>query len=151
MHPELEKGGLLAPLEGYEQRRPADVYLPAWVHGCPAALDLAVTSPQRQSIVDLASREPLASAHQYSQTKREYFHTFDACREAGVEFIPLVCETTGAWSKEAMVVFGHMAKAAVINIGRDSTKVLQESLQVLSVAARRCQARALLRRITLSA
>ena len=80
MHPELEKGGLLAPLGGYEQRRPADGYLPAWVHGCPAALDLAVTSPQRQNIVDRASREPLASAHQYSQTKGESPHTVDACR-----------------------------------------------------------------------
>ena len=38
------------------RRRPAEVYIPSWTGGAPAAFDLAVTSPQRQDILALASQ-----------------------------------------------------------------------------------------------
>ena len=51
MRPEKERTGLLLPLSPEDTqgagRRPADVYLPA-LAGSPAALDFAITAPQRQ-------------------------------------------------------------------------------------------------------
>eukprot|EP00973_Karenia_brevis_P024501 3379831-Karenia_brevis.AAC.1 len=63
LNPELEKAGLLpprplqgsAPENGVPQgpgaRRPADVFLPRWRAGPPAALDFAVTSGLRPDVV----------------------------------------------------------------------------------------------------
>ncbi|CAE8640315.1 unnamed protein product [Polarella glacialis] len=54
LHPELERPGLLLPSrpgdinQNEQARRPADVYLPCFTGGLPAALDFAVTAPQRQ-------------------------------------------------------------------------------------------------------
>ena len=49
LRPELERPGLLLPMlpeeSASERRRPADVYLPSWVTGCPAALYFAVVAP----------------------------------------------------------------------------------------------------------
>ena len=149
-NPELEKPGLLLPArpgDGAENRRPADVYLASWIHGRPAALDLAVTAPQRQDIVEEAGKKPLASASAYSQTKRTHLDTHNHCRSMGIEFVPLVCESTGAWSAEALSVFSQLARATAAIRGRDPGTILAETLQSLSMIARRCQARAILRRI----
>ena len=69
LHPELEKPGLLEgrPLIGASaesgssedqsaNRRPADVYIPRWRRGAPAALDFAVTSGLRG---DILARSPV--------------------------------------------------------------------------------------------
>ena len=50
LQPDKEHAGLLLPQRpkdiGAEHRRPTDIYLPS-LHGSPAALDLAITTPQR--------------------------------------------------------------------------------------------------------
>ena len=77
LHPELEKPGLLIPLAPGENsraqrlRRPADLFLPAWVEGSPAAVDFAVTAPQRQGTLAQAAGKALAAATDYSDQKRE--------------------------------------------------------------------------------
>jgi len=152
LSPELEKPGLLLPAKpddtSNDRRRPADLYLPAWLNGSPAALDFAVTAPQRQDALELASREALAAATTYSQTKRNYLQTDSLCREAGVQFQPMVCETTGAWALEAVHVLGHLARFAADATGGDSEALLARTLQQTSVAVRRMTARALLRRLS---
>eukprot|EP00929_Paragymnodinium_shiwhaense_P035390 TRINITY_DN19100_c1_g1_i2.p2 TRINITY_DN19100_c1_g1~~TRINITY_DN19100_c1_g1_i2.p2 ORF type:complete len:220 (+),score=45.50 TRINITY_DN19100_c1_g1_i2:699-1358(+) len=149
--PVLEKAGLLLPAspedEDPSRRRPADVYLPAWLNGCPAALDFAVTAPQRQDNLEQASKEALASAVNYADVKRRHLNTDQLCREAGIEFVPMVCETSGAWAPAAFLVLAHLASAAATNLGRKKEVVLAETLQLLSVTARRCHARAVLRRL----
>eukprot|EP00973_Karenia_brevis_P085969 11922986-Karenia_brevis.AAC.1 len=58
LHPELEKPGLLQPSPeqpGASGRRPADVYLPSWTNGMPAALDFAITSPHRLNVIGRSS------------------------------------------------------------------------------------------------
>ena len=125
------------------------VYVPAWLHGSPAALDFAVTAPQRQDFVELASREALSSAARYSMTKRRHLDTEKLCKDAGVEFLPIVCESSGAWSPEAFYTIAMIAGSAAAATGRDKDETLAEALQVLSVTIRQSQARALLRRLAL--
>ena len=152
LHPELEKPGLLIPLAPGEntraqnRRRPADLYLPAWVGGSPAALDFAVTAPQRQGTLARAAETALAAATDYSDRKREHQGTDDLCRAVGVTFVPMVAETTGAWAPEAMAVFRHIASATSAASGRDARDILQEILEGAAVCIRRANARAELRR-----
>ena len=154
LNPELEKPGLLLPstpdTNDSSRRRPADVYLPAWLNGTPAALDFAVTAPQRQDIMELAASEGLAAATAYSRTKRTHQNTEELCKQAGVEFQPMVCETTGAWSLEALFVLRHLARSAAEATGGDADAVFARTLQQTSVVVRRATARAVLRRLASS-
>ena len=65
LRPELEKPDLLPPAPDSldaNLRRPADVYLPNWRNGRPAALDLAITSPHRHDLIQTAPLAPGAAA-----------------------------------------------------------------------------------------
>eukprot|EP00973_Karenia_brevis_P080906 11223410-Karenia_brevis.AAC.1 len=119
--PELERPGLLLPCRpdeaGQSSRRPADIYLPAWVSGSPAALDFAVTAPQQQQYLQAASVSPLAAASAYTSRKKQFQNTAEVCRTQGVEFLPVVVETTGAWAPEAMKVWRKVAAAAATTTG----------------------------------
>ena len=124
LHPELEKPGLLIPLvpgentRAHNRRRPADLYLPAWVGLFFAALGFAVTAPQRQGTLARAAETVWAAATDYSDWKREHQGTEDLCHAVGVTFVPMVAETTGAWAPEAMAVFRHIASATSAASGR---------------------------------
>ena len=95
-----------------------------------------------------ASRVALTAAHAYAQSKRDYLGTAGACSEAGVQFQPMVCESTGAWSLEAIFVLGHLSRLAADATGGCRDDILARSLQQTSAAVRSMTARALLRRLS---
>ena len=138
--------GLLLAAESH-RRRPADVFLPCWTRGRPAALDLAITAPQRQATLEEASRTPLASANAYVQFKNDFMDTHRQCAEAGVDFIPVVLETTGALSAPAWTVLAQLSRLVASVEGKGRTCVLADALRRVSMVARCCQAQSLLRRI----
>ena len=145
LRPELERPGLLLPArpsDHHSQARPADVYLPCWTGGLPAALDFAITAPQRQDIVSEASRTPLAAATSYSDCKRAHNNTELACSNQGIRFQPMVSETSGAWAPEALNVLQLIAKAVAGREGKHHSLILKEILSSCAVAARKASARA---------
>ena len=77
---------------------------------------------------------------------REHLDTARLCTEAGIDFVPMVAESTGAWEPGALRTLKQLAQASSLRTGRDRKAVLAETLQRLSVVVRRAQARALLRR-----
>jgi len=151
-NPVLEKADQLLPKRPGDTsnalRRPADIFLPTWSHGFPAALDFAITAPQRQGMVERAAKEPLAAASEYCDTKRSHEGTEAECAAAGVAFLPMVAETTGAWATESLSVLRQLAKAVASRQGRVASTVSKEMLQGLSVTIRRANARAHLRRFS---
>ena len=79
--------------------RPADVYLPYWKRGQPAAMDVTVISPLQQKTLAAAS---ISQGHALTVGEdRKMAANAEACREVGVSFIPLVVETLGGWSDRA--------------------------------------------------
>ena len=80
--------------------RPADVYLPYWVRGQPAALDVTVISTLQQQTLTGAASVP-SHALQVGEDQKMAAHA-DACRAVGVVFVPLVMETLGGWCDEAI-------------------------------------------------
>ena len=147
---ELEKSDLLLPRRpddtSNSQRRPADVYIPTWTHGLPAALDFAITAPQRQGIVERAAASSLVAASEYCNSKRSHENTQAECEAAGVCFLPMVAETTGAWATESLEVWKQLAKATAVRQGREPATVFSEMIQSLSVTIRSANAKAFLRR-----
>ena len=118
-----------------------------WYDGQPAALDFAVTSPTQPAFVDTASNVALHAASSYSETKRAHLNTATACADAGVTFLPMVCESTGAWATEASAVLKQLAKAAALREGVATSVVYRRLLQRLSLVVRTANAKAQLRRL----
>ena len=163
--PELEKPGLLPqrPLLGstYENgsalnqhdsrpgaRRPADVYIPRWRLGPPAAWDFAVTSGLRLGLhADAASPDGITS--RYEDLKSSHQDTRAECLAQGITFIPMVVEAVGGgWGKMARCVWSELAKNSALATGELETEstcaiMLQ---QRLSMVLHRENARACLRR-----
>ena len=92
LSPELERSGLLQPRplagsaydNGAERdpsanRRPADIYLPKWRRGAPAALDLAVTSGLRSDMVQKSVTDGTSALKAYEEFKRTHMQTEAIC------------------------------------------------------------------------
>ena len=160
LFPELEKPGLLQPrpLTGAAQengasrevgngRRPADVYLPRWRRGTPAALDFAVTSGLRSDSVNLSAEDGSAVTKAYEDFKCSHLDTRAECEREGITFIPLICEADGGgWGPAAHGVWGELAKHKSILTGEKTSTVATQLLQSLGLILHRENARAILRR-----
>ena len=72
---------------------PADLYLPYWKRGQPAALDVSVISPLRQLTVTQASIVQ-GYAVSVGEDRKMAAHAAP-CKSFGVFFIPLIVETHG--------------------------------------------------------
>ena len=79
--------------------RPADIYLPNWMRGQPAALDVIVISTLQQQTLEGAAT---TQGHALSMGKeRKMAAHFEACRSVGVVFMPLVVKSLEGWDGEA--------------------------------------------------
>ena len=75
------------------QSRPADVLVPNWDLGKPAAFDLSVTSTLQSSVLLEAS--VMAGSAALLAENRKHNNSDKKCDELGWACIPLVVETTG--------------------------------------------------------
>jgi hypothetical protein len=166
LNPELEKPGLLPPrpLHGpaYENgsspaeqdsdsnaRRPADVYIPRWRSGPPAAWDFAVTSGLRVDSVADSAHDPQAVLTRYEDFKCSFKDTKTLCQSQGITFIPMIIEATGGgWGKMARCVWTELAKSSALATGElESNSSCAIMLQQrLAMTLHRENARACLRR-----
>ena len=122
----LEKPSLLQPSPEHPDnaaRRPADVYLPSWTDGRPAALDFAVTSPQRLDALARAAQGGPTAAKAYEEHKRMFLDTAAECARQGISFIPMVVEATGGgWGKTARGAWSELAKSSALATGELETE-----------------------------
>ena len=89
--------------------RSADILLPHWSHGRPAALDVSVISPLQHLTLTGA-----ASALGYAlrvRVRRKMSSNLPACRSAGVDFLPIVVETLGWWCPDAITTICLIGQA----------------------------------------
>ena len=80
--------------------RPADILLPTWRHGRPAALDVHVISPLQQLTLHEAASTP-GHALEVGVQRKLSAH-LSACRGAGVDFPPIVAETLGGLGQDTI-------------------------------------------------
>ena len=100
MQPEMEKTDLLPPHPEFPEdsgrRRPADVYVPRWHKGAPAAFGLAIVSPQRQGALESgASQAAGSTANGYELHKIRFQDTGLQCE---VQWLPSQPVVGGNWA-----------------------------------------------------
>ncbi len=110
-------------------------------------MDFAVTSPNQSTVVGTAAREALHAAISYSETKRAHLNTATAYEAQGVTFLPMVCETSGAWAPEASAILKQLARKAANRDSRPASEHYRALLQRLAVKVRTANAWAHLRRM----
>ena len=129
-------------------RRPADVYLPRWKRGIPAALDFAVTSGLRRNMVEKSAVDGKSATTSYEDFKRSHLDTEAKCQEEGIQFIPMICEADGGgWGKAAHQVWSELAKRKAIIAGEQSSITAVRLLQSLGIILHRENALSILRRL----
>ena len=113
---ERESPGLI---EGSNDR-PADVLLPTdssslfvsnFLSSSPACLDFAVTHSQQPLTLHRAGMKTGAAAADY-EARVKIPRYGKACEENGLNFVPMVVETYGAWGPASKPVFSFISKAA---------------------------------------
>ena len=111
---QLEAGSSL----GHEARqtRPADVLIPNWELGKPAAIDLCVTSPLNSNTLQVACVTPNSAAMQAEQ--RKHRNNDAKCEELGWVCIPLVVESYGSWEPEAQRCLSRLAGRLATQLGQ---------------------------------
>ena len=87
--------------------RPADILVPNWLSGKPAAFDLTVVSPLNSKTLNEAGATGGSAAGNVEACK----HTANdqKCRELGWVCVPLAVETYGCWGEEAQCSVSRLA------------------------------------------
>ena len=122
----------------HDHSRPADILLPNWALGKPAAFDISVTSPLNPKIVSVAG----FGAAALSTEERKHTENDPKCNALGWYCVPLVTESYGAWGKEAMDSFKMLA----IISGKPKSVVLSDLYSRLNLHLVRANATAILSR-----
>ena len=114
--------------------RLADVYLPHWKRCQRAALDKTVISALQSQILIGAAHTP-GYALQEGEERKMSAHA-EACRSAGVLFIPLVAKFLGCWSEEVINTIKSIGRLQVqrLYIGIPPSKSICHLLQRLVVS-----------------
>ena len=113
------------------QRRPADVYIPAWGAYRLAAFDLAATSGMLGSVASAACGR--SAATNYEGRKRAHQNTEQHCHSQGLQFVPLVVEACcGRWGPTASATWKKLGALHGACIGLTASQGVEQLLQALS-------------------
>ena len=114
----------------YSSSRPADIYLPFWSGGRPAAVDVTVISPFQKSTIT-ASSSSQGAALTVAETRKNAAHLSN-CRSTGVSFLPLAVETLGCWSRDAVSTIRSIGRLQALRLGLDPGETISHLFQRLS-------------------
>ena len=127
----------------------ADVYIPRWRAGPPAAWDVAVTSGMQLGVMADTVSDPDSVLTRCVDFKTSYRDTHAQCQAQGITFIPMVVEAVGsAWGQVARGVWSELAKTSALATGELQTDASCAIwlLQRLSMTLHRENARSCLKR-----
>ena len=103
-------------LRDHSHTCPADILVPNWSLGKPAAFDLSVTSPLNTNVLLEAG---LAAGQAARVTELRKHEENDAkCKELGWVCVPMVVEAYGAWGTEAIESLALLASRLATSCNR---------------------------------
>ncbi len=111
------------------------------------ALDVGIVCPQAPGHLREAAVETLGAAEEYCRVKCGRAAVEERCREVGVEFQPMIFESTGGVACEAEVVLKCINRIVAQNNGVPLGDVATRFWQRVSVDIQRHMHRALVRRV----
>ncbi|KAL5499779.1 hypothetical protein EMCRGX_G011239 [Ephydatia muelleri] len=119
---QIEAGSGL-DVEG-SRTRPADILLPNWEFGKPAALDFTITSALNPSTLNEAS--VMAGFAASAAEVRKHVANDEKCSRLGWVCIPLSVETYGCWGEEAGRCLDRLATRIATRTGCPKSSAVSE-------------------------
>ena len=158
VRPELEKARVLAGIaqeKDLNGRRPADTLLRncggvKTVRGRrlpQVALDIGFVNPQAAAHLHAAAKEQTGAAKEYTESKRSKDDTDALCEKAGVDYQPLVWETTCGIAPEAADILRSLNRLVAVNTNTPLGEVARRFWQRVSVDLQKANHRALVKRV----
>ncbi|KAL5506275.1 hypothetical protein EMCRGX_G007887 [Ephydatia muelleri] len=138
----LEVGHNLTP--DHSNTRPADILIPHWCMGKPAALDLSVTSPLNP--LTLLEAGVTAGAAAKATEERKLKANTGKCADLGWVCVPVVAESYGAWGLTARDFFSKLGSRLATSLGKSKSVVIHELYGRMSMNLVRANATAILSR-----
>jgi hypothetical protein len=143
LNPQLEQGSRQG-----SQTRPADIFIPVWTLGQPAAIDLTVVHPLNPEYISngasTATEECLEAAEE-----RKNAVNGQKCKELGWQCVPMAVTVYGVWGPEARITIKRVASRIAVREQRHCGEVLTAIYQQLGIVLARCTARAILARLAI--
>ena len=93
-----------------------------------------------------AARTAGAAATQHEGAKRMFLNTAAVCTAQGINFTPLVAETSGGWGPSGLKTISKLANRTALISEQSASMVFSQFLEGFCVAIRRANARAVLKR-----
>jgi len=126
--------------------RPGDVFAPHFNLGRPMAMDLAVTNTLQPNNSTHAGElvAPGTWAQRYAALHKA--RAADICAAQGVDFVPLVVESYGAWDPDAISVLRDIASRQAAHTHESTCSTMTWLMRRLSVTLQRVNARIILMR-----
>ena len=142
LRPQLERGAGLS--ERNQQSRPADICIPGWTLGQPAAVDVTVAHPLNPEYLTGASATVFHVTEAAEERKRH--ENGDKCRELGWVCLPFAITAYGALGAEAADLVLRLTRRLAIQTGSRPADTTAAVFGRLSVALVRSNAQAILTR-----
>ena len=126
------------------QNRPADVFLPCWKGGRPAALDITVISTMQQLTIRSAAE---IQGHALLVEEERKFAAHGAeCQAAGISFTPLAIETLGGLSDTTADTISNIGRLIGQRFGISPIESSRQLFQRLAISLWRGNASAWIHR-----
>ena len=131
---------------GHEERqtRPADIFVPNWELGQPAAVGLSITSPLCHANIQVAC--VMTGSAALRAGKRKHNTNDEKCRELGWVSIPLVVESYGCWGTEAQRFFSRLSGQPASRLNQPKSITTNQMYGKLNLNLVRAVSRAILSR-----
>ena len=111
--------------------RPANIFLPNWCGGRPAALDFTVISPlQHLTLAGAASVR--GHALQVAEDRKRAAHHAN-CGAAGVVFLPITVEALGGWIEGAVFHISKIGRLMGQRLGLPPNETTKHLFQRLAI------------------
>ena len=111
--------------------RPADVFVPIWQLGRPAAMDVSVISTLQPLTVVGAAASP-GYALKVGEDRKLAAHQA-GCSEAGILFLPLIVESLGGWNDTALDVISRIGRLLALRSSSSPAETTRHLYQRLSI------------------
>ena len=109
----------------HSQTRPADILIPSWSMGKPAACDITVVHPLNpNSILGASTTCGFCCSSYLEEVKMA--KNGPKCHELGWECIPLAVETYGGWGEKTHQTFEHTCRRLAVGSVSNEIRVRQE-------------------------
>ena len=99
-----------------------NVCLPTWRRGQSAAVDVSVISTMQQQTMNRVANSP-GYALQVGEERKINAHA-ESCHSRDILFVPLVVETIGGWSDEAIKTISHIGHLQGQILGSSPVEVI---------------------------